>query len=141
VSQPARHHDVAPQLPLVALRNKDAAIVSIASTKGVLIDLARRAIVITMLVLSFERVETAREMNRAGGRVGYQFNERRSACGRSNWLPSVRAAAAGEKRPDEDSCDGAVENAHWATDRVRRRASIRIRSLPLPATPTMITVA
>src|SRR5947208_9529419 len=114
---------------------------SIASTKGVLVDLARGPIVVTILVLRFEGVETPRKMNSAGGYVRHQFNERGSAGPGSNRLSPVRAAAPGEKKSDNTSYDCAIQSSHWATDRVSQRASIRIGRLPLPATPTMLLIA
>jgi hypothetical protein len=93
------HDDVAAKVSRVTSGNEDAAIMRNAARERAFINFHRGPVVITTLIFAIERIEAAEKMDRAGGRIGAQFDE---ACGRGgrggrvDRSPSIRPAATGK---------------------------------------------
>lgn len=101
MSNTARHHYVASQFPLIPFGDKDASVVRIAASEGMLVDLRRRPVVVAVPIFGIESVEPAGKMNRSSPRVATQLKEARRGSGsRVHWLAAIGPAAAGERDGD-----------------------------------------
>jgi hypothetical protein len=144
MSKAAGHHNVASQLPLIALGDKDASVVRIAAPEGMLVNLGRRAVVVTVPVFGIESIETAGKMNRARRYIAAQLKERRRVCRRRvDGLAAIASAAAGEHDGDKSEKSRCRHRAESFRHEVQFDApSYRVNGkLRFRKTPTMLWLA
>ena len=109
----ARHHDITAQLPLVTFGNKDTAIMRQAAGEGTLIYFNWGAIIVTMPVFGLERVEPGRKMDRAGGNLVSQLDERRrSGLGGINYPAAICSAATTKQKRAQTERSSETQTAH-----------------------------